>query len=91
MEINLKDAVKFEWGFQGALQGAGTPNEAGIGAFFPLAVGRTVCSLLMCCSTPIYDRRRNSSIINTEVAGTTISTSAPGLPLAERRPQLDVG
>ena len=26
MEINLKDAVKFNWGFQGALQGAGTPN-----------------------------------------------------------------
>ena len=30
MEINLKDAVQFNWGFQGALQGAGTPNEAGI-------------------------------------------------------------
>ena len=26
MEINLKDAVQFNWGFQGALQGAGTPN-----------------------------------------------------------------
>ena len=25
-EINLKDAVQFNWGFQGALQGAGTPN-----------------------------------------------------------------
>ncbi len=23
MEINLKDAVRFNWGFQGALQGAG--------------------------------------------------------------------
>ena len=29
-EINLKDAVQFNWGFQGALQGAGTPNQAGI-------------------------------------------------------------
>ena len=38
MEINLKDAVQFNWGFQGALQGAGTPNQAGIGAFFPIAV-----------------------------------------------------
>ena len=28
MEINLKDAVKFNWGFQGALQGAGIPNQA---------------------------------------------------------------
>ena len=31
MSISLKDAVKFNWGFQGALQGAGTPNQAGIG------------------------------------------------------------
>ena len=30
MEIKLKDAVQFNWGFQGALQGAGTPNQAGI-------------------------------------------------------------
>ena len=34
MEINLKDTVKFNWGFQGALQGAGTPNQAGIGGYF---------------------------------------------------------
>ncbi|KZR68151.1 hypothetical protein PMIT1327_00035 [Prochlorococcus marinus str. MIT 1327] len=39
MEINLKDAVQFNWGLQGALQGAGTPNQAGIGAFLPIAVG----------------------------------------------------
>ena len=39
MEINLRDAVKFNWGFQGALQGAGTPNQAGIGGFLPLSVG----------------------------------------------------
>ena len=26
MGVNLKDAVKFNYGFQGALQGAGTPN-----------------------------------------------------------------
>ena len=39
MEINLKDAVQFNWGFQEALQGAGTPNQAGIGAFLPIAVG----------------------------------------------------
>ena len=36
MEINLKDAVKFNWGFQGALQGAGIPNPAGIGGFFQI-------------------------------------------------------
>ena len=39
MEINLKNAVKFNWGFQGALQVAGTPNQAGIGGFLPLSVG----------------------------------------------------
>ena len=27
MVVNLRDAVKFNWGFQGALQGAGTPNQ----------------------------------------------------------------
>jgi len=76
MEINLKDAVKFEWGFQGALQGAGTPNEAGIGAFFPLAVGEnSVFFTDVLLNANFADRAGNSSIINTEVAGTTISTS----------------
>jgi len=37
MEINLKDAVRFNWGFQSALQGADTPNQAGIDAFLPIA------------------------------------------------------
>ena len=32
-EVNLKDVVKFNWGFQGATQGAGTPNQAGLGFF----------------------------------------------------------
>ena len=36
MGVNLSDAVKFNYGFQGALQGAGTPNQAGIGAFIPV-------------------------------------------------------
>ena len=31
MSISLKDLVKPTIGFQGALQGAGTPNQAGIG------------------------------------------------------------
>ncbi|KZR69823.1 hypothetical protein PMIT1313_00930 [Prochlorococcus marinus str. MIT 1313] len=47
MEISLKDAMRFNWGFQGALQGAGTPNQAGIGAFLQLLLGRTVFGLLM--------------------------------------------
>ena len=39
MSISLKAVVKPTIGFQGALQGAGTPNQAGIGGFLPLSVG----------------------------------------------------
>jgi len=39
MSISLNDVVKPTIGFQGALQGAGTPNQAGIGGFLPLSVG----------------------------------------------------
>jgi len=77
MEINLKDAVQFNWGFQGALQGAGTPNQAGIGGFLPIAVGENsvfFADVLLNANFADYDGY--SSIINTEVAGTTISTSS---------------
>ncbi|KZR69417.1 hypothetical protein PMIT1313_01103 [Prochlorococcus marinus str. MIT 1313] len=77
MEINLKDSVQFNWGFQGALQGAGTPNQAGIGGFLPIAVGENsvfFADVLLNANFADYDG--NSSIINTEVAGTTISTSS---------------
>ena len=76
MEINLKDAVQFNWGFQGALQGAGTPNQAGIGAFLPIAVGEnSVWFIDALANANFADFDGYSSIINTEVAGTTISTS----------------
>jgi hypothetical protein len=39
MSISLKDVVKPTIGLQGSLQGAGTPNQAGIGGFLPLSVG----------------------------------------------------
>ncbi len=77
MEINLKDAVKFNWGFQGALQGAGTPNQAGIGGFLPIAVGEnSVFFADVLLNANFADYGGTSSIINTEVAGTTISTSS---------------
>ena len=77
MEINLKDAVKFNWGFQGALQGAGTPNQAGIGGFLPLSVGEnSVFFVDALANVNFADYGGTSSIINTEVAGTTISTSS---------------
>ncbi|MFL0771055.1 MAG: carbamoyl-phosphate synthase, partial [Prochlorococcus sp.] len=77
MEINLKDAVQFNWGFQAALQGAGTPNQAGIGAFLPIAVGEnSVFFLDALANANFADYNNYSSLINTEVAGTTISTSS---------------
>ena len=77
MSISLKDVVKPNWGFQGALQGAGTPNQAGIGGFLPLSVGdNSVWFLDVLANANFADRAGESSIINTDVAGTTISTSS---------------
>ncbi len=72
----LKDAVQFNWGFQGQTQGAGTPNEIGIGGFLPLSVSKnSVFFLDTLANVNFSDIGNSSSIINTEVAGTTISTS----------------
>ena len=77
MRISLKDVVKPTLGFQGALQGAGTPNQAGIGGFLPLSVGdNSVWFLDVLANANFADYENNSSIINTDVAGTTISTSS---------------
>jgi len=76
MSISLKDVVKPTLGFQGALQGAGTPNQAGIGGFLPLSVGdNSVWFLDALINANFADRAGDSSIINTDVAGTTVSTS----------------
>ena len=76
MEVNLKDVVKFNYGFQGALQGAGTPNQAGLGAFIPLKVSKNSVSFVdVLVNANFSDYGNYSSIINTTVAGTTFSTS----------------
>jgi hypothetical protein len=76
MSISLKDVVKPTFGFQGALQGAGTPNQAGIGGFLPLSVGdNSVWFVDALANVNFADREGYSSIINTDVAGATISTS----------------
>ena len=76
MSISLKDVVKPTLGFQGALQGAGTPNQAGIGGFLPLSVGdNSVWFLDALINANFADRAGESSIINTDVAGGTVSTS----------------
>ena len=77
MSISLKDVVKPTLGFQGALQGAGTPNQAGIGGFLPLSVGEnSVFFADVLANVNFADYGNDSSIINTDVAGTTISTSS---------------
>ena len=77
MSISLKDVVKPTLGFQGALQGAGTPNQAGIGGFLPLSVGEnSVFFADVLANVNFADYGGYSSIINTTVAGTTISTSS---------------
>ena len=70
MSISLKDIVKPTIGFQGALQGAGTPNQAGIGGFLPLSVGEnSVWYLDALVNVNFADRDGESSIINTDVDG----------------------
>ena len=77
MSISLNDVVKPTIGFQGALQGAGTPNQAGIGGFLPLSVGdNSVFFADVLANVNFADYGNYSSIINTDVAGTTISTSS---------------
>jgi hypothetical protein len=76
MSVSLKDAVKLNYGLQGQLQGAGTPNEAGIGGFLPLRVGtQSVTFLDVLANVNFADYPGYSSIINTTVAGGTVSTS----------------
>ena len=76
MSISLKDVIKSNFGFQGALQGAGTPNQAGIGGFIPLHVGNnSVTYVDVLVNANFSDYNGLSSIGATKVAGTTISTS----------------
>ena len=76
MSISLKDAIQPNFGFQGALQGAGTPNQAGIGGFLPLVTGdNSVFFLDAQANANFADYNNYSSIINTDVSGITISTS----------------
>ena len=77
VSISLADVVKPTIGFQGALQGAATPNQAGIGGFLPLSVGEnSVWFLDALANVNFADRAGQTSIINTYVAGSTISTSS---------------
>jgi len=77
MSINLKNIVKPQVGVQAQTQAAGTPNEAGLGGFLPLVVGKnSVFFADVLANANFSDWGNSSSIINTTVAGTTISTSS---------------
>ena len=77
MSVSLSDVVKPQLGIQGETQGAGTPNQAGVGGYLPLVVGEnSVLFLDALANVNFSDFSGYSSIINTEVAGTTISTSS---------------
>ena len=39
MSVSLKETIKPRFGVQGQTQGAGTPNQAGVGGFLPISVG----------------------------------------------------
>ena len=70
MSISLNDVVNPTIGFQGAMQGAGTPNQVGIGGFLPLSVGvNSVWFLDTFVNAHFGDRDGYSSILKTDVAG----------------------
>ena len=70
MSISLADVDKPSIGFQGSLQGAGTPNQVGIGGFLPLSVGEnSVWFLDTLVNASFADREGYSIIINTDVGG----------------------
>ena len=77
MSVSLSDVVKPQLGIQGQTQGAGTPNQAGVGGFLPISVGdNSVFYLDAEVNADFGDYSGYSSIINTTVAGTTVSTSS---------------
>ena len=77
--IILADVVKPTIGFQGALQGAGTPIQAGISGLFPISISENSVFFLDAnanINANFVDYKNYASIVNIDVAGTTISTSS---------------
>jgi hypothetical protein len=71
-----EEAVKPRWDMHAQTQGAGTPNAIGAGAFIPLhTTSNAVTYIDVEAKANLDDRSGDSSIINTDVAGTTLSTS----------------
>jgi len=76
-EVNLKNEdIKTEWQIQGQSQGAGVPNSAGIGTFRPFSIKEKSLWFLDSKLNANFGDFDGSSIINTDVAGTSLSTSS---------------
>lgn len=77
MSIKLQDVVKPDFGFQGETQGAGTPNQAGVGGFLPLKINEnSVWFVDALANVNFADfNTANSSLGDTQLDGLTISTS----------------
>ena len=77
MNISLNDVVKPDFGFQGETQGAGTPNQAGVGGFLPLKINdNSVWFVDALANVNFADfNAANSSLGGTVLDAFTISTS----------------
>ena len=76
-EVNLKNKdLKTEWQIQGQTQGTGVPNSGGIGIFKPLAINEKSLWFLDSKLNANFGDFDGSSIINTDVAGISLSTSS---------------
>ena len=75
-DVSVEDVVKPDIRAIGQTQGAGVPNAIGAGAFIPLhATSNAVTYVDIEAKANLDDRSGDSSIINTDVAGITLSTS----------------
>ena len=74
-ESSLKDDVIFKWYINGQTQGAGVPNSFGIGSLRPFAIQENSLWFFDSVMNVNLGDVGGSSIINTDVAGTTLSSS----------------
>ncbi len=72
---SLKDDVIFKWYVNGQTQGAGVPNSVGIGSLRPFAIKEKSLWYFDSVLNINLGDVGGSSIINTDVAGTTLSSS----------------
>ena len=75
LERSIKEDVRFRWNLQGQTQGAGVPNSAGIGTFRPFSIKENSLWFLDSQLNANFGDFDGSSIVNTDVAGTSLSTS----------------